>query len=77
MRLSGKAPKMGNHRSLRMPFLPATKLEIGVPLNKGHKMTILMAEDKPSQTEKVNVPWANSEVGPRYKWDKLLEPVLW
>lgn len=47
---------MGNHRSLRMPFLPATKLEIGVPLNKGHKMTILMAEDKPSQTEKVNVP---------------------
>lgn len=28
-------------------LLKGDKLELGVPLDKGHKMIILMAEDKP------------------------------
>lgn len=37
------------------------KLEIGVPLDKGHKMVMLMAEDKFPWTEQVDLPRINPE----------------
>lgn len=52
------------------------KLEIGVPLDTGHKMIMLiMADDKPSQTEQVNLLEINLRSEPRDGWDKLQEPV--
>ena len=45
------------------------KLEIGVPLDRGHKVIMVMAEDKPPQTGPVNLPgadpkvWAQGRVG--------------
>ena len=45
------------------------KLEISVPLDKGHKMIMLMAEDKPPWTKYVDLPkinpniWAQGQVG--------------
>lgn len=52
------------------------KLEIGVPLDKGHKMIMLiMADDKPSQTEQVNLLGINLRSEPKHGWDKLQKPV--
>ena len=42
--------------------LMGDKLETGVPLDKGHKMIMLMAENKPPQTEQVDLPGINAEV---------------
>ena len=54
------------------------KLEIGIPLDKGHKMIMLiMADDKPSQAEQVNLLGINLRSEPRDGWDKLQEPVPW
>ena len=56
--------------------LIGNKLEIGVPLDKGHKMIMLiMADDNPSQTEQVNLLEINMRSEPRDGWDKLQEPV--
>ena len=38
------------------------KLETGVPLDKGHMMIMLMAEDKPLWTEQVDLPGLNPMV---------------
>ena len=42
--------------------LTGDKLETAVPLDKGHRMIMLMTEDKPSRTEQVNLPGVNPEV---------------
>ena len=38
------------------------KLEIAVPLDKGHEMIMLMAEDKSPQPEQVNFYGVNPEL---------------
>lgn len=38
------------------------KAETGVPLDKGHKMSMLMEEFKPPWTEQVDLPEVNPEV---------------
>ena len=49
--------------------LMGNKLEISVLLDKGHKMIMLMAEDKPPWTKYVDLPkinpniWAQGQVG--------------
>ena len=54
------------------------KLEIGGPLDKGHKMIMLMAEDKPPWTEQVYLlgvnpeVWAQGQVGPATEASPLI-----
>lgn len=42
--------------------LLGNKLKIGVPLDMGHKMIMLMAEDKPPRTKQVDLIGVNPKV---------------
>lgn len=47
------------------------KLESGVPIDKGHKIMTLMAEDEPPQTKRVHLPEVMLKVGTRDGWGEL------
>ena len=51
--------------------LKADKLESGIPLEKGHKITVLMAENIPPWTEQVDLSRIILRYGLRDGWNKL------
>ena len=51
--------------------LKTDKLESGIPLEKGHKITVLMAENIPPWTEQVDLSRVILQYGPRDGWNKL------
>ena len=58
-------PQLGRdllHKLGATTHLMGDKLESGVPLDKGHKMIMLMAEDTPPRTEQVDLSRVNPEV---------------
>ena len=59
------------HRLGATIHLKGHKLESGVPLEKGSKITVLMAENVPLQTEQVDLSRVILRYGPRDGWNKL------
>lgn len=51
------------------------KLETSIPLDEGHKKIMLMADDKPPWTEKVQLPRVNPKLCAQDTWDQMQEPV--